>query len=57
MILTVAHLNHIPMDCRDQNLRALCQRCHNSYDMPQRIRNRQAKARARKACGDLFETP
>ncbi|WP_372584609.1 hypothetical protein [Mycobacteroides abscessus] len=28
VILTVAHLNHTPEDCRDENLRAMCQGCH-----------------------------
>ena len=32
VILTTAHLNHIPEDCRRSNLRALCQACHLSYD-------------------------
>jgi hypothetical protein len=27
-VLTVHHLNHRPMDCRDDNLLACCQRCH-----------------------------
>lgn len=32
VVLTVAHLNHNPMDCRDENLKAMCQRCHLAYD-------------------------
>lgn len=32
VVLTVAHLNHIPEDCRDDNLRAFCQGCHLHYD-------------------------
>lgn len=32
VILTVAHLNHIPEDSRDDNLRAMCQGCHLHYD-------------------------
>ncbi len=32
VVLTAAHLNHIPADCRDENLRAMCQRCHLRYD-------------------------
>lgn len=32
VILTVAHLNHKPEDCRDENLEAMCQRCHLNYD-------------------------
>lgn len=30
IILTIAHLNHEPEDCRPENLRALCQRCTTS---------------------------
>jgi len=32
VVLTVAHLNQIPEDCREENLAALCQRCHLRYD-------------------------
>lgn len=32
VVLTVAHLNHTPEDCRDDNLAAFCQACHLSYD-------------------------
>lgn len=32
IVLTVAHLNHTPEDCRDENLVAMCQRCHLLYD-------------------------
>ncbi|SRR5581483_5681458 len=32
VILTVAHLNHIAGDNRDENLKALCQWCHLHYD-------------------------
>ena len=31
-ILATAHLNHVPEDCRDANLRAMCQCCHAGYD-------------------------
>ena len=30
--LTVAHLNHTPMDCRPENLKAMCAPCHLRYD-------------------------
>ena len=36
VILTVAHLDHVPENCDDENLKAMCQRCHNRYDMPMR---------------------
>lgn len=39
--LTVAHLNHTPMDCRDENLRALCAPCHLRYDAPEKARRRK----------------
>jgi predicted DNA-binding WGR domain protein len=32
VVLTVAHLNHTPMDVREDNLRAYCQACHLRYD-------------------------
>ncbi len=41
IILTVAHLNHEPEDCRPENLRALCQRCHNRYDAQHRVETRR----------------
>lgn len=42
IVLTVAHLNHEPEDCRPENLRALCQRCHNQYDAKHRAETRMA---------------
>jgi hypothetical protein len=41
IVLTVAHLNHDPTDNRDENLKAMCQKCHNDYDRA----HRQANAR------------
>lgn len=38
VVLTIAHLNHNPADCRDENLRALCQLHHNRYDIQNRIK-------------------
>lgn len=32
IVLTVAHLNHDPTDCRPENLAAMCQRHHLAYD-------------------------
>ena len=47
VILTVAHLDHDPSNCSDDNLRALCQKCHLSYDAEHHAKNarrtRQAK--------------
>lgn len=41
-VLTIAHLNHEPMDCRDENLQALCQRCHLRYDNEHHMKNARA---------------
>ena len=51
VVLTVAHLNHDPSDNRDENLKAMCQRCHNSYDAPVRAANR--KKRLAREAGQL----
>ena len=32
VVLTVAHLDHIPENCTADNLMAMCQRCHLRYD-------------------------
>ena len=41
VVLTVAHLDHIPENCDDDNLKAMCQRCHNNYDISHRKQTRQ----------------
>lgn len=41
VVLTVAHLNHKILDCRDENLKALCQKCHLGHDRPRHIANRR----------------
>ena len=47
VILTIAHLDHTPENCADDNLRAWCQRCHFAYDLPMHIANRKATRWAR----------
>lgn len=32
VVLTIAHLDHTPENCDPSNLRALCQKCHLTYD-------------------------
>lgn len=39
--LTVAHLNHLPGDCRFENLKALCSVCHLRYDNRARAEKRR----------------
>ena len=38
--LTVAHCNHTPMDCRPENLSAMCAPCHLRYDAPRKAGDR-----------------
>lgn len=54
VVLTTAHLDHVPENCGDDNLRAMCQRCHNRYDMPMRRAGIADRTRAKMAAGDLF---
>ena len=41
VVLTIAHLDHNIANNNHDNLRALCQRCHNKYDSKQRAHNRK----------------
>ncbi|WP_028477932.1 hypothetical protein [Nocardia sp. CNY236] len=43
VILTTAHLDHVPENCDPANLRAMCQGCHLHYD-----REHHAETRARR---------
>lgn len=51
IVLTVAHLNHKPEDCADDNLKAMCQRCHLRYDAAHHRRNASATRAAKMANG------
>lgn len=42
VVLTTAHLNHTPEDCRDENLKAMCQGCHLHYDRQHHAETRAA---------------
>ena len=56
IVLTIAHIHdHAPENCDDDNLAALCQRCHNIHDAPMRRAGRFERHRKEKALGDLFE--
>jgi len=41
IVLTIAHLDHTPENCSDDNLKALCQKCHNKYDVNHRKQTRR----------------
>ena len=49
IVLTTAHvLNDDPMDCRDQNLAHLCQRCHLRLDVKLHKKNSAATRRRKR---------
>jgi hypothetical protein len=54
IVLTVAHLDHTPENCADENLLHMCQGCHNRYDAPMRAAGIKARKRALNASSDLF---
>lgn len=41
VVLTIAHLDHVPEHCEPANLRAWCQRCHVTYDREHHARTRK----------------
>ena len=43
VVLTVAHLDHTPANCSDDNLKAMCQRCHISYDADHHTQSRRRR--------------
>jgi hypothetical protein len=47
VVLTVAHLDHTPENVEPDNLRAMCQRCHLSYDRDHHAATRAATIAAR----------
>lgn len=55
IVLTVAHLDHTPENCADDNLKALCQRCHLVYDAKHHARNAAETRRKKLGVIDMFE--
>lgn len=43
VVLTIAHLNHVAGDDRDENLKAWCQWCHLDYDKRHHAETRAAR--------------
>ncbi len=54
VVLTIAHLDHTPENCDPANLKALCQKCHNDYDRPYRLKNAAITRASKKQALDLF---
>jgi hypothetical protein len=54
VVLTVAHLDHVPEHCDPANLRAMCQGCHLHYDRAHHAQTRaRTLAAGRVAAGQL----
>ena len=54
IVLTIAHLDHTPENCRPENLAAWCQRHHLAYDHVHHQTTAQATRRARVGQAELF---
>ena len=55
VVLTVSHTNHVPSDCRPENLRALCQRCHLSWDREHHALNARITRTRKKLSDSLLQ--
>lgn len=54
IVLTIAHLDHTPENCADENLRAWCQKHHLRYDAEHHKQTAAATRRARANTLELF---
>lgn len=54
IILTTAHLDHDPTNNADENLRALCQKCHLAHDLPHHLLSRRINRERETRQGRLF---
>lgn len=54
IVLTIAHLDHVPENCAPENLKALCQRCHLRYDAQHHAETARATRRAKLNNYELF---
>lgn len=55
IVLTVAHLDHTPEHCEEDNLLAMCQFCHLRMDRDQHRKTAAETRRAQRADRDLFD--
>ena len=56
VVLTIAHLDHTPENCADDNLRAWCQQHHLAYDHEHHQQNAYQTRRAGKAVDCFSDT-
>jgi hypothetical protein len=57
VVLTCAHLNHTPEDCRPENLKAMCNGCHLHYDREHHALTAAATRRAAIAASGQGQLP
>lgn len=57
VVLTVAHLDHNPANCAPDNLRALCQKCHLTYDARLHALHAAITRRRKRAAAGQMEMP
>lgn len=55
VVLTIAHMDHEETHMDPERCRALCQRCHNQWDMPHRQANAAMTRHMRRGQPDLFD--
>lgn len=54
IVLTIAHLDHMPENCAPENLRAWCQRHHLAYDLDHHRTTAHMTRKLRAGTADLF---
>ena len=54
IVLTIAHMDHVPENCDYENLKALCQRCHLRYDAKHHAETARETRRAKLNNMELF---
>ena len=55
IVCTVAHLDHTPENCADENLLFLCQRCHLRHDGKHHAQTAYETRRRRRRTPDMFD--
>lgn len=54
VVLTTAHLDHTPENCKAENLKAMCQGCHLHYDKDHHAQTRSETRRKAANTPDMF---
>lgn len=54
VVLTTAHVDHVPEHCEPQNIRRWCNRCHLTHDAQHHTQNAYMTRRKRAQTDDLF---